>query len=84
MTCVALVVAVAVVGWGWVHTIREIGFHGFAPVCSDGHPEYSVQSCELPGGPSSLQVGAAVVIAVLALGTLWAVHRRSARQRTYA
>jgi hypothetical protein len=75
---VALTGAVAVLIWGCVHTIREIAFHGFAPVCSDGHPEYSARYCELPGGPSFLQVGAAVVVGTLALGSLWVARRRSA------
>jgi len=74
---VALAAAVAVVAWGFVHTIREIFFHGFAPTCSDGHPEYDARYCELPGGPTSFQVVAAVLVVVIALVTLRVVRRRS-------
>ena len=75
---VAAAAAVAVLVWGGVHTIREIMFHGFAPICSDGQPEYDARYCELAGGPSFLQLAAAVVVGTLALGSLWLVRRRSA------
>lgn len=75
---VAAAAAVAVLVWGGVHTIREIMFHGFAPICSDGHPEYDARHCELAGGPSFPQLAAAVVVGTLALGSLWLARRRSA------
>lgn len=78
---VAVAAAVAVLVWGGVHTIREIMFHGFAPICSDGHPEYDPRYCELAGGPSFHQLAAAVVVGTFALGSLWLVRRRSAHVR---
>jgi hypothetical protein len=74
---VALAAAAAVMAWGSVHTIREIFFHGFAPACSDGNPEYDARYCELPGGPSSLHVAAAMLVVVISLVALWAARRRS-------
>ena len=76
---VALAPAVAVLVWGLVHTVREVFFHGFAPSCSDGHPEYDARYCELPGGPSSLLVAASVGVVVLALVVLCFARRRSGR-----
>ena len=75
--------ALAVLAWGGLHTVREVMFHGFSPTCSDGHPEYDVRYCELAGGPSFLQLAAAVVVVVgvLAVGSLWLVRRRSTHVR---
>lgn len=74
---VALAAAAAVLAWGFVHTIREIFVHGFAPACSDGHPDYDARYCELPGGPSALHVASAMLVVVVALVALWAARRRS-------
>lgn len=74
---VAIAAAVVVLVWGLVHMVREVLIHGFAPTCSDGHPEYDARYCELPGGPSSLLVAAAVAAVVLALVGLWVARRRS-------
>jgi hypothetical protein len=76
---VALAAAAVVLIWGLVHTVREVFFHGFAPNCSDGHPEYDARYCELPGGPASLLVAAAVVVVVLALVVLGVARRRADR-----
>lgn len=76
---VVLATAVTVLGWGFVHAVREVFFHGFAPMCSDGNPERDARFCELPGGPSSFHVAAAVAAVVLALVALWVARRRSAQ-----
>jgi hypothetical protein len=78
---VGLSAAVAVLVWGCVHLIRETRFHGFAPSCSDGHPEYDARYCELAGGPSLLHVAGAALVAAVALGAL-RVSRRSTRVRS--
>ncbi len=62
-------------GWGLVHPTREIVSFGFSPSCSDGRPEYDARYCELPGGPSSLHVAAAMAVVVLALLALWVARR---------
>lgn len=77
MAGVALAAAAAVLAWGSVHSVREVLLHGFAPSCSDGHPERVARHCELPGGPSSVHVAAAVAVVVLALVGLWVTRRRS-------
>jgi len=73
----AIAAAAGTLAWGVVHTVREMFFHGFAVICSDGYPEYDARYCELPGGPSSAHVGAAVLVVAIALVARWGPRRRS-------
>ncbi|TNM37585.1 hypothetical protein FHP29_17455 [Nocardioides albidus] len=63
-TVAALVGAALALGAG-VTAVNEVLLHGFAPVCSDGHPEYDPAVCGVTWGPGLPYVAAALLGLVL-------------------
>lgn len=82
---VALTVGIATSGgillWAGLRASNEILFHGFAPTCSDGNPEFDDRYCGVTWGPGLPYLAVAGLALAIAVGAIWLLRLLTRRSR---